>query len=103
MLKDLIERYSLLEKRLREFYSVYKKQWFKDNKPYGFDIQDIRIGGLEKRISSCRQRLIDYTKNKISIIEELEEEILPYGRAECGIPINCNKYNTYASTSVISH
>ncbi len=60
--------------RINSFYKAFKTQWFTDNKPHGFDVQDIRIGGLIKRIESCKERLLDFTTNKIDRIEELEEE-----------------------------
>ena len=67
--KDLTE----LLIRIDEFYNAFKAQWYLDNKPHGFDVQDIRIGGLIKRIESCKQRLMDFTDGKIQAIEELEE------------------------------
>ena len=67
--KDLTE----LLIRIDEFYNAFKAQWYLDNKPHGFDVQDIRIGGLIIRIESCKQRLMDFTDGKIQAIEELEE------------------------------
>jgi len=66
-----------IEKRIGEFYRAYRNQWHKENKLYGFEVQDIRIGGLKKRVASCRIRLTEYLDGKIDRIEELEEEILP--------------------------
>jgi len=75
-LKALIEDYKKLQKRLKVFHRAYKNQWFTENKPHGFDVQDIRIGGLIARIGSCAERLQALYEGKINVIEELEEKQL---------------------------
>lgn len=62
--------------RLQDFYEAFKFQWFTDNKPHGFDVQDIRLGGLMQRVKSCAQRLKDYIDGKIDKIDELEEKLI---------------------------
>ncbi len=74
IIKDLYE----LEKRIKTFADTYEKQWFIENNPTGFDVQDIRLGGLLRRTSACRRRLSDYVNEKIDRIPELEQELLPY-------------------------
>lgn len=69
--KTLVEKYNL-------FYDAYRIQWFTDNKASGFDVQDIRIGGIIKRTEHCTKRLDDFISGKISKIEELEEERLDF-------------------------
>ncbi|MGN1095245.1 MAG: beta-N-acetylhexosaminidase [Eubacteriales bacterium] len=64
---------------IEKFYSVFRSQWYKVNKTYGFEIQDIRLGGLIMRMKNCRERLIDYAEGKISDIPELSEAVLPHG------------------------
>lgn len=76
-LKILIKDYDLITKKIEVFYKNFKTLWFTDNKPHGFDIQDLRIGGIIQRLKSCKQRLIQFVNGEIDIIEELEEEILP--------------------------
>jgi len=76
-LEVLIADYNKLLELLEEFYRAFKNTWFTENKPHGFDVQDIRIGGLKQRIISCRERLEQLLAGEISVIEELEEDILP--------------------------
>lgn len=64
--------------RLERFYAAFRKQWYTVNKTYGFEIQDIRLGGLMQRTKSCRERLLEYARGDISEIAELAEEALPY-------------------------
>lgn len=73
----LINDYKKLQKKLELFYRAYKKQWHIENKPQGFEVQDVRIGGLMIRIKSCIERLQDFMDGKIQLIEELEEKQLP--------------------------
>lgn len=68
-----------LSSRLDVFYRAFRDLWYGENKPFGFEVQDARIGGLMNRIRSCRERLEDFVLNGTPI-EELEEELLPYDR-----------------------
>ena len=64
--------------RIDEFYKNFRALWMRENKPFGFEVQDARFGGLKQRLTSCKERLEDYISGKIDRIEELEKEILPY-------------------------
>lgn len=77
-LRKLILDYHEAEVRIQSFHEIYRKQWFKENKPHGFDVQDIRIGGLLARTRSCRERLEDYCSDVIDKIPELEEKQLDF-------------------------
>ena len=58
------------------FYDKFQTLWFTENKPYGFDVQDLRLGGLKQRLISCHKRLLAYCKGEIESIPELEETLL---------------------------
>ncbi len=55
-----------------------KKIWFDECKPFGYEVLDIRYGGVGTRMESSIQRLELYLQEKIDSIEELEEEMLIY-------------------------
>ena len=76
-LKKLIRQYKLLNKKLAVFFEAFKYQWFKENKPFGWEIQDARLGGLMQRVKTCMERLQAYVDGKIDTIEELDVDILP--------------------------
>lgn len=79
-LRGLAENeYARLPKLINAYGRAYEKQWMTDNKPHGFDVQDLRLGGLIRRTESCRRRLLDYVNGRIDVIDELEEKILPLG------------------------
>ncbi|MBO5010338.1 MAG: beta-N-acetylhexosaminidase [Clostridia bacterium] len=93
------EEYTRIEKNLRAFIKAFEKQWMKENKPYGFEVQDARLGGLLYRIGSCKKRLTDYCKGSLDSIPELEEDILKY-KAE-GESIYLNLYANNVTSCVM--
>ena len=60
-------------KRTREFISTFDYQWRKENKPFGFETQCQRLGGLLYRLEYSAQRLNEYVDGKVERIPELEE------------------------------
>lgn len=92
------EDYAKVIKLVEGFAKAFEKQWFYENKTSGFDVQDLRIGGLIRRLSSCKRRLLDYVDGKIERIEELEGDILPYGTKAKSIYFN--EYRVTATCNV---
>lgn len=76
-LNNVINDYKKMIKLTKTFHNTFRKQWFIENKPHGFDVQDIRLGGLEARMEASMERLIQYRDGTISSIPELEEKIIP--------------------------
>lgn len=95
-----MEDYRQTEAQLRAFHRALEKQWFTDNKPCGFDVQDLRLGGILQRTSSCRRRLLDYVNGKIDCIPELEEPLLPFGDKDAGQPISMTNIARIMTTNV---
>ena len=60
------------------FERSFEHRWRIENKSFGFDVIDGRIGYLKNRLNSTIRSLNDYLNKRIEKIEELEEEILPY-------------------------
>lgn len=76
-LEKIVEHdYKMVLKYLNQFYAAFRYQWYKENKPYGFEVQDARLGGLMQRLKNARQILKDYVNGKLDQIPELEEEVL---------------------------
>lgn len=61
---------------VRVFHKIYQKLWMIEKKPHGFDVQDIRLGGLIQRLESCKMRIEEYLRGETDSIPELEEELL---------------------------
>jgi hypothetical protein len=91
--------YVQVEKLVKIYGRAFEKQWFTDNKPHGFDVQDHRIGALIRRTDACRRRILDYVSGRIDRIDELDEALLPY--REKGESITKNKVITTATCNMI--
>lgn len=103
-LKALVADYDELLKRVDVLYEAYREQWLKENKFFGFDVQDLRYGGLIQRIKHCRSRLEAYLDGKLDHIEELEEPVLDiYCRGEegNGKHINYNRWSATATAGIV--
>ncbi len=73
--ESLMNRYDICIKDISLYLTAFRKIWFSENKPHGFEVQEIRLGGLIQRMLSCRERLKEWRKNGTEI-PELEEDIL---------------------------
>ncbi len=77
-LKAVADEIPALLDALREFLAAFRRQWYRENKTFGFTPQENRIGGLIARVESVKLRLDAYLNGEIDRIEELECEPLPY-------------------------
>ena len=91
------DEYARLPKLIDIYARAFERQWFADNKPYGFELQDARLGGLIRRTDACRRRILDYVNGKLERIDELEEELLEF--AEQGKPLHYNNAYKTATTA----
>ena len=69
---------ALLQK-LDVYYAAYERQWMKENKPFGFEVQNIRLGGLKSRIEYAGRTIERYLSGALKVIGELEEPQQPFG------------------------
>ncbi len=93
--------YARVYKLLDIYARAFERQWMTDNKPQGFDIQDLRLGGIIRRTDACRRRILDYVNGKIERIDELEVALLPFREKEKSTSVN--QANIYTSVSVMHH
>ncbi len=98
-LQMLIGDYTEVIRRIKVFYRAFRKQWMRENKPQGFEVQEQRIGGLLLRLESCRERLSHYVSGRLDRIEELEEALLPYREQEESTCLN--RAPIHATTGLI--
>ena len=73
------ERIERLCALVEDFRVIFRAQWMRENKSFGFDVMDIRIGGLLSQLETAQYLLGEYLDGRIDKIEELEAERLPYG------------------------
>ena len=78
MMQKLIKELGAIRLQLQEFYRAYRRLWMKENKGFGFEILDARIGGLIGRTETVEEVLKDYMEGKTDRIYELEEERIDF-------------------------
>lgn len=75
-LKELLPDYQQLVSLLEVFIESARKAWCKENKPHGFDVIELRLGGTLQRVKSCGSRLAEYLNGITQSIPELEEKLV---------------------------
>lgn len=102
-LAALLPDYEKTLENLEKYASAFEKLWMKENKPHGFDVQDIRLGGIIRRTKSCTRRLRAYLNGELEKIEELEEATVDFTTG--GEPqkngAHCNSYGTIATANIL--
>ena len=89
----------LMIEKLDAFIVAFREQWFRENKPFGFEIQESRLGGLRLRWQSVASRLMLYVDSNIDRIEELEQEKLPFEHIHVYFAEGDNPYCRYHDSS----
>ena len=57
-------------------------------KPFGWEVHDIRYGGLLMRFETAKERILAYLPGELSAIEELEAERLRFDGLHEDAPIS---------------
>ena len=66
-----------LVRDIRAFARLHAKRWRIDNKDFGFETQDMRLGGLMLRLEHIAEMINEYVDGECSELRELMEERLP--------------------------
>lgn len=89
--------------RLQAFTDLFYDGWMRENKAFGFDTIDLRLGGLQNRIRTAEKRVQAYLDGKIDKLEEFDEPRLSFdNRADANADVNtfCNTWTRIATASV---
>ena len=93
-----------IEKRVEALLKVLRTQWMTDNKPFGFDIQEIRFGGLLMRLREAKTQIGEYLEHKTDSIPELLVPRLPYDSIEGDdVTIQENSWRRMATSVVLCY
>ena len=90
-----------LSGRVNVLRKFHKELWYKTNKPFGWEIHDVRYGTLLMRLETVKDRISDYLEGRVDKIEELERERLSFTSKRTGL-VFCNKYTRMISASRLS-
>lgn len=80
--KIIQEEFPLVQQLLEQFHEALRMQWHTYNKPFGFEIQDMRNGGLKERLHTAQMRIAGYLEGKLERLEELEQPELPFNASK---------------------
>ena len=87
------------------FHEKFYFLWHKENKPHGFEVHDLRIGGRIMRLKTCQTRIHAYPNGEPDDIPELNEEILDWFGGNTNIPkdkyATRNNWRFIASAGII--
>lgn len=64
--------------QLNVFIEAFRKQWYYENKTFGFGVSELRLGGLKERLYSTAARIEGYLSGEYERIEELEQPELSF-------------------------
>ena len=102
MLRMIVEKdFPYIHQALQTFAGAFRKLWLYENKPFGLEVQEHRIGGLMYRMKTCEERLKAYLNGEIDVIEELEEAVLTKYEGHEGKAVLQNNWSQTVSTSAI--
>ncbi|WP_077328941.1 beta-N-acetylhexosaminidase [Virgibacillus siamensis] len=94
-LRDMVDNLRIKQRSL----------WLTTNKPFGWEVLDIRYGGVIARLNTAKDRLTDYLDGKVDSLEELETERL-YHDAPWVMPggtLGRNTYHRIVTASALSN
>ena len=98
-----LARFALrLKCQTEAFAASWRSLWHTYNKPFGFELNDIRIGGVAARFATAAERMQAYADGKLDDIEELSCEKLPFSRYVEGAPKGCVRKQTWHSIASVN-
>ncbi|WP_284140501.1 beta-N-acetylhexosaminidase [Virgibacillus sp. LDC-1] len=94
---------SILEK-VEDLRQAHRRQWLSMHKPFGWEVIDIRYGGVKTRLDTAIYRINAYLNGDIDLIDELEQERLFYHNIENSTGLGWSSYYyRMASPNVFFH
>ena len=77
-LRGFIAECDEIIERIRALTEAHKKAFFTFNKPFGWELHDIRYGGMILRFTTTKERILGYLNGEYDRLPELEEVRLPF-------------------------
>lgn len=93
--------------RFDVYYEAFRRQWYLESRPSGFDVQDLRFGGLKQRLLNAQRTVRAYVAGEIEAISELKVPRLPFDCRDSDegrdINVDCNFWNYISTPNVNSN
>ncbi|MBQ9085469.1 MAG: family 20 glycosylhydrolase [Clostridia bacterium] len=104
-LSALADECDIIIEKLKKMRLAHRRAWMEYNKPFGFEVHDIRYGGMVMRFDTVKERIRALLAGEIEQIEELEEERLRYdGEADdapLGVGFVWPRYTLYSTAGIL--
>ena len=94
----------LAMEKIRVYRDRREALWNRESRIFGFEVLDIRIGGLLARLESAKKRVESWLNGEVDSLPELEEPRLPFHPVKEGEEHTlcaCNSWKTIISASPI--
>lgn len=94
----------LAMEKIRVYRDRRETLWNRESRIFGFEVLDIRIGGLLARLESAKKRVESWLNGEVDSLPELEEPRLPFRPVKEGEEHTlcaCNSWKTIISASPI--
>ena len=94
----------VIVQKVKALWESHRASWMEYNKPFGWEIHDLRYGGLVARFQTVKMRIGAYLAGECDRLEELEEERLRLDGApsEGSMPRFGNDFLWYQFPSLVS-
>ena len=80
---------------------LWRRLWESTNKPQGFEVIEVRMGGIAARRATAGEKLRAFALGEVETIPELTEPSLPFKRQENGVFDGTNIMEQIATASTI--
>ena len=100
-IKALYSECDIIIEKITELKKAHRSAWFTYNKPFGWEVFDIRYGGIISRFDTVKTVLKDYLEGKIDTIDELEQERLSLKANEEDNLIDTFRWSNYRTYSTV--
>ena len=91
-----------LRGELERFRDRFHRQWLLENRAFGLDVMDLRLGGLLQRVDTAAERLTAFVGQEVDRLEELEEPLLPFEPGAEGRDLYVHYWHNMVSVSDLS-
>lgn len=75
-LKEIAEEIAVCIEGVESYRTLREKVWNHESKIFGFEVIDLRLGALDRRLKTAQKRVTAYVNGELERLPELEEERL---------------------------
>ncbi|MBE6589437.1 MAG: beta-N-acetylhexosaminidase [Ruminococcaceae bacterium] len=91
-LASMVKECDLIIEKTEKLRGAHREAWMTYNKPFGWEIHDIRYGGITNRFETVKYRVQAYLGGEIDRLEELEAERLRFDGDDSSVERDHNHF-----------